>query len=104
SAPAGPLWNEQRPLMFLWLPNTDSGQEVASWPAAGSSVGGLIRVTGDGGRNEDCTNCAPLRECAATLLWRNGAGRFIFDRGADQAGSSSNTFRERGFHHMRRTG
>ena len=68
----GQLWNERRPLMFLWLPNTNSGARKwlhgqLSHCVAGSSVGGLIWVTGDGGRNEDCTNCAPLRECAATL-------------------------------------
>ena len=34
SSPAGQLWNEHRPLMFLWLPNANSGaQERASWQA-----------------------------------------------------------------------
>ena len=79
SSSAAQLWNECRPLMFLWLPNANSGPlERPLWQAVALCrriKRRRFNSTGCGeGRNEDCTNCAPLRECAATALWRNGEG------------------------------
>ena len=51
--------------MFLLLPKTNSGAQEGlhgklSHCVAKSIVGGLIRGTGDGGRDEDARSCAAV--------------------------------------------